>query len=299
MNRGYVKLWRKSGDSGLLGNADVWQLLSWCLLNATHKPHKQLVGKQLVALEPGQLIFGRIAVASQLNTTEQKIRTSIKLLENANFLTIKATNKFSIITIVNWHSYQDMQPTDNQQITSQLTNKQPTDNQQITTNKNKRTKAQEEKKEESYDSLSSAEADDDSMEQPEYTPEAERPKAKPQAPDCPHGKIRDLFAEVLPTLPQVRVWNEERQEQLRARWREAWNQLRKTVGPHGTTPIGEPELLAWWRGFFEHVSKCPWLMGQVDPAPGRRRFYADLVWLTRKSNFAKVIDGNYLPGRDA
>lgn len=132
MNRGYIKLWRKSKDSGFLGNAEAWQLLSWCLLNATHKPHKQLVGKQLVELQPGQLVFGRKSVAQELNSTEQKVRTALNLLKNADFLTISATNKFSIITVVNWHTYQDEQPTINQQLNQQpdqqSTSKQPTIN---------------------------------------------------------------------------------------------------------------------------------------------------------------------------
>lgn len=115
MNRGYVKLWRKSLDSGFLGNADVWQLLSWCLLNATHKPHKQLVGKQLVDLAPGQLIFGRVSAAAKLNSSEKKIRNSLKLLENANFLTVKRTSKFSIVSIVNWDTYQEEGPARGQQ----------------------------------------------------------------------------------------------------------------------------------------------------------------------------------------
>ncbi len=123
MNRGYVKLWRKSKDSGFLGNAEAWQLLCWCLMSASHKRHKLLVGKQLVTLEPGQLVFGRKAAAQELNTTEQRIRTSLKLLENGDFLTSQPTNKYSIITIVNWHSYQDEQSVSNQQPNQQATSK--------------------------------------------------------------------------------------------------------------------------------------------------------------------------------
>jgi hypothetical protein len=47
-------------------------------------------------------------------------------------LTIKTTNKFSVVTIINWDTYQNHQSENNQQIT----NKEPTNNQQITTNNN-------------------------------------------------------------------------------------------------------------------------------------------------------------------
>ena len=72
MHRGYIKLWRKSQDSGLLQNPYAWTL--WChlLMKATHKPHKQLVGNQVVELEPGQVIIGRKALADQLGMTEKR-----------------------------------------------------------------------------------------------------------------------------------------------------------------------------------------------------------------------------------
>lgn len=82
----------------------------------------------MVDLLPGQLIFGRKSVAQGLKSTEQKIRTCVKTLENSNFLTIKSTNKFSIISIVNWETYQEEQPTANQQTNQQLTSSQPTTN---------------------------------------------------------------------------------------------------------------------------------------------------------------------------
>lgn len=130
MHRGYVKLWRKSIDSGFLGNAEAWQLLCWCLIKASHRQHKILVGKQIVELQPGQLIFGRKTAAHELNSTERKIRTSLKLLENAEFLTSKTTNKFTVISIVNWHSYQEERPVNDQQndqqSSQQTTNKRPT-----------------------------------------------------------------------------------------------------------------------------------------------------------------------------
>jgi hypothetical protein len=132
MHRGYVKLWRKSLDSGLVQNAEAWQLMTWCLLKASHRPHKQLVGKQVVELKPGQLVFGRHAAAKELCSTERKIRTSLDLLKNMDFLTIKATSKYSVITIVNWDTYQQERPASDQQATS----KRPASDQQTTTNKN-------------------------------------------------------------------------------------------------------------------------------------------------------------------
>jgi hypothetical protein len=129
MNRGYVKVWRKIQGNGILKNHRYCAFFLWSLTKASHKQINLIVGCQPVLLEPGQFVFGRRMAADELGMSEQEIRTCIELAKKADFLTIKSTNKFSIITIINWHIYQgsdiDDQPAE-----------QPTSNQQVTTNKN-------------------------------------------------------------------------------------------------------------------------------------------------------------------
>lgn len=99
-----------------------------------------MVGYQEVTLKPGQFIFGRRKAASELNLSERVIRTCLKALKNFKQLTIETTNKFSILSIVNWDIYQsnglinDQQ--DDQQTVQSVTNKRPASDQQVTTNKN-------------------------------------------------------------------------------------------------------------------------------------------------------------------
>jgi len=144
MNRGYVKIYRKCLDGGLLRNAQTWQFLSWCLLKATHRPYKHLVGSTVINLEPGQFIFSRAIAARELASTERKIRTSIETLKNIGFLTTMATSKFSVITIVNWHTYQDERPAGDQLATSKTAEKRPQTNTIF--------KQTQDRREESYDS---------------------------------------------------------------------------------------------------------------------------------------------------
>lgn len=141
MERGYVKLWRKSLNGGILGNQKLWTFWCWCLLKATHKQIKQMVGFQEVLLEPGQFIFGRKKAAKELKISERSIRTIILNLKKHEKLTIKTTNKFSVITIVNWELYQS----ENTKSTSKSTSNRPASDQQVTTNKNIRTKEHKKK----------------------------------------------------------------------------------------------------------------------------------------------------------
>jgi len=135
MNRGYVKLWRRSLDNDLIRNAQAWQVMTWALLKAAHRKRRILVGSTIVELEPGQLVIGRISLARELGTTERKIRTALDLLQKCNFLTVKATNKFSIISIINWYIYQVNHFSSGQQIDQEATSRRPADAQQVTTNK--------------------------------------------------------------------------------------------------------------------------------------------------------------------
>lgn len=140
MEQGYVKLWRKCLDSGLLKNPTAWQLFGYLLLKATHRAHRQLVGGMVFDLQPGDVIFGRSKAADDLCVGEQSIRTALKLLEKLEIVTSKATNKCTVISFVNWDRYQDEQPAPNQQTNQHLTSNQPAPNQQSTTNKNERKK---------------------------------------------------------------------------------------------------------------------------------------------------------------
>lgn len=128
MHRGYIRLWRKSVDSGIIQNPKLWAFWTWCLLKASHKNHKQMVGTQIIDISPGQFVFGRKAASEELNISEQSIRTYIKKLKNLKNLTIKSTNKFSIISIINWDIYQQCEDETNQQINHHLTSNQPATN---------------------------------------------------------------------------------------------------------------------------------------------------------------------------
>lgn len=129
MKRGYVKLWRKIEDSGLLQAPKTFALFMYILLNSSHKARKTGTPNGVIQIERGQYISGRIALATALKQSEQEIRTSLKRLEILKILTIKSTNKYSIYTIENYSKYQDKEI----ETTNSTTNKQPTDNQQITT----------------------------------------------------------------------------------------------------------------------------------------------------------------------
>jgi hypothetical protein len=121
---GWVKLHRSLSTSAIASKPDFLSVWIHLLMDATHKPASVLVGRQVVDLEPGQMVFGRKAFSAKTGVSEAVIRSSLNALQTLQQITIKSTTKYSIISIVNWQKYQEEKPADDQQ----TTNKQPTSN---------------------------------------------------------------------------------------------------------------------------------------------------------------------------
>jgi biotin operon repressor len=129
MNRGYVKVWRKIEDSGLIQLPNTLALFMHLLLNATHKSRKIGTPTGVVLLQRGQYISGRIELARKLKQSEREIRTSVTRLVDLGIVSQKTTNRYSIYTIENYALYQDIDQPNDQQATSG----RPADDQQATT----------------------------------------------------------------------------------------------------------------------------------------------------------------------
>lgn len=129
---GWIKLHRQLLESTVFDNSDLLKVWVWCLLKATHRKHKQLVGLQEVMLEEGQFIFGRKKASEELRLSESKVYRFMKFLKSENNISMKSNNKFTIVTIEKWTLYQD----DDKENEQQMNNKRTTNEQQMNTNKN-------------------------------------------------------------------------------------------------------------------------------------------------------------------
>jgi hypothetical protein len=117
-------------------------------------------------------------------------------------------------------------------------------------------------------------------------PPSGEPEEKPGLPKCNHKAVVDLYHEHLPTLRKVEVWNDARKGYLRQRWREVAAELSEKE------EMTEQVMLDYWARFFKYVSESKFLTGRVNSKDGRA-FVADLEWILKPSNFAKIIEGKY------
>lgn len=131
MDNGWVKIHRKIQDWEWYQDSKMVHLFLHFLTLANHEPGKWQ-GQQI---ETGQFITGRIELSQKTGISQQSIRTCITKLKSTSEITVKSTNKFSIITLVKWKDYQLKEKSSTTKSTSYLTNEQPAINQQSTTNK--------------------------------------------------------------------------------------------------------------------------------------------------------------------
>lgn len=117
MNRGYVKVWRKIEDSGLMQMPNTLALFMHILFNATHKDRKLGTPTGVIDLKRGQYVSGRIELAHKLKQSEREIRTGLSRLSELCIISIKTTNRYSLYTIENYNIYQDSDQHNDQQST--------------------------------------------------------------------------------------------------------------------------------------------------------------------------------------
>lgn len=113
-------------------------------------------------------------------------------------------------------------------------------------------------------------------------------QAKPKnIPDCPHGEVLALWAEVLPAMPQhlPDQWRGARSDHLRVRWRE-------TAEAKGWAD--KAQGLTFFRKLFGYVGQSQFLTGRSrQNDPNKRPFVAELEWLVLPANWAKTLEGKY------
>lgn len=110
MHRGYVKFWRKAFDSGMHRNHKLWVAWTWILAHAAYRQQGVFCGGRRVQLRPGQLLAARARLAAEWNMSERSVRTVLAALAADGSLTVRATSRYSLLTVNNWELYQSREP---------------------------------------------------------------------------------------------------------------------------------------------------------------------------------------------
>lgn len=125
MCNGWIKLHRKILDWEWYDDTNVVRLFLHFLLTANTKDNRW----HGIEIKRGQLIVTSEDINEKLHLTRQQYRTALTKLKSTNEITIKTTNRFTLITLCKYETYQRLE--NQEQPTNQPT-EQPTGNQQIT-----------------------------------------------------------------------------------------------------------------------------------------------------------------------
>ena len=115
---GYIKAHRELLTHRYFKNEKLFKVMMYCLFKATHTEHTALVGLQNIPLKKGQFVFGRKVASLELNMKESTVWKYIKYLESDKFICLNSNNKFTIVTVENWESYQVNDDEGNNKVTT-------------------------------------------------------------------------------------------------------------------------------------------------------------------------------------
>lgn len=124
MNGGWIKIFSKIKDWEWYQDSKVLHIFIHCLVSANFTD-KNWKG---TPINRGQFISSYNHISEATGVSIQSVRTALKKLEKSQELTIKTTNKYTLITVLGYDSYQSKENTN-----KPVTIKQQSTNKQLTT----------------------------------------------------------------------------------------------------------------------------------------------------------------------
>jgi len=259
---GYILLARKITISDIMKKPPLYmKLWVWMLESANRKNGYR-------GLERGQFFTTKNDMREAMSwmvgyrkvtPSEKEIRNPYEWFLKGSMIVAKKVTHGTLVTICNYDEYQNPKNYEGQ---SEGQNENPTKGERGAKYKQEVKEIQEDNKDIC-----------DSNESPEQLSLIPEPV---KLDKCPQSEILKLWAQVLPDLPQPRIWKGNRPVLLRARWNED----------------KERQNLEWWESFFKFLRNSDFFMGKVHQ-PGRKPFVGRIDWLLKSENFMKTYEGNY------
>ncbi|HRY74468.1 MAG TPA: hypothetical protein P5098_02145 [Candidatus Dojkabacteria bacterium] len=126
---GFIKLHRTLLDWEWYQDSNVVRVFLHLILRANHTDQKW----QGNIIKRGQLITSYEHLSQEIgDLSTMQIRTALDKLKLTGEITSQSNNLFTVITVNNYSTYQDV----NKPVNKRITNEQQADNKRITTNKN-------------------------------------------------------------------------------------------------------------------------------------------------------------------
>ena len=102
----YVKLNRALRDNPIAGDPHYLAVWTWLLMLAAFRPHGVILNSIPVNLKAGDLATSVRILASKSGVKKDKVAAILVCLEGEGMIRRKTSNKYTVITLVNWAKFQ-------------------------------------------------------------------------------------------------------------------------------------------------------------------------------------------------
>ena len=121
---GWIKLHRRLWANPFMRKPSYLSVWLWLLTHASHigqdgaKARRVVFNGQQMALSVGQLLCGSEQISRETGVPDSTVRRYLKHMENERQIERQSDNRSSLVTIVNWHQYQDSDRQNEQPLSS-------------------------------------------------------------------------------------------------------------------------------------------------------------------------------------
>ena len=107
MDGGYIKLFRTLERSAVWdGNPGLLKVWIWCLMQASFAERVTMVGNTPITLAQGQFVTGRLKGAAACQLPVSTFRNYMNALTKLQNIGQNSDSRATIVTVLNWASYQ-------------------------------------------------------------------------------------------------------------------------------------------------------------------------------------------------
>ena len=103
---GWITVHRKMLDHWVSQEPELFAFWMRLLIEANHSDKKRMFNGTLIEIKRGQTLFGLEAFEAKSGISRKKLRRYLAMLENESMIGRQKTNKYSLISIVNYEEYQ-------------------------------------------------------------------------------------------------------------------------------------------------------------------------------------------------
>ena len=106
MEQGYISVYRKIKENPIYRKGEYFRIWLHILLSVNHKQKSFIWNNKKMTLNPGQGILSIRGISEELKIPNSTVRRAFEYLETESQIKTERTTKYTLVTVLNWQSYQ-------------------------------------------------------------------------------------------------------------------------------------------------------------------------------------------------